>query len=188
MKKNFFLVMLAIASAVTFNSCTKKGENDPFLSLRSRKARVVGEWKMTDYKATDTDASGTTTVTSNGSTYTVTSPFGNMSGTISWEYAFDKDGTYTYSSVEDGNSESGKGMWNFTSGIGELKRKSQLTTYETSSTNAGGTSTWTGNYVDRAVDLLELRSKKMVWYYKVTSVNSSGQSSTYEETITWEPK
>lgn len=38
--KNITLLFLAI----TFFSGCKKGEEDPFLSLRSRKARVVGEW------------------------------------------------------------------------------------------------------------------------------------------------
>lgn len=187
MKKKVIIALVALSSAFVFNGC-KKGENDPFLSFRSRKARVAGEWKMVDFKSTDTDASGTTTVTSNGSTYTVSDGSGSLTGTISWEYTFEKDGNYNFTKVEDGVQETGKGVWNFTSGVGELKNKSQITLYETSYTNPAGTATWTGHYVDEAQDLLELRHKKMVWYYKTTSVSMSGQSSTYEQTITFEPK
>jgi hypothetical protein len=47
MKKNFvFVVLVLFGTILSFNSC-KKGENDPFLSLSSRKARLIGEWKLT---------------------------------------------------------------------------------------------------------------------------------------------
>lgn len=50
MKTNRILIALAVAAIVapSFQSC-KKGENDPFLSLRSRKARVAGEWDVTKH-------------------------------------------------------------------------------------------------------------------------------------------
>ena len=179
------LGMFIVTSA--FVGC-KKGEDDPFISLKSRKARVAGDWKMTDFKSTDTDASGVTTITSNGSTYTYTSPLGTLTGSLTQEATFEKDGTYKYSEVYDGVSASSEGFWNFTCGVGELKKKSQITLYDTKYTDPGGTSTWTGNYVDGAYDLKELRNKKMVWYYKVTEVDNSGQTSTYESTTTWEPK
>lgn len=179
------LVALTISS-VSFVGC-KKGEDDPFLSLSSRKARVAGEWKVTDYKSTDTDASGVTTVTSNGSTYTYTDGSGTFSGTWTREGTFEKDGTYSMTEVVDGVSSTSGGTWNFTSGVGELKNKSQITLYETSYTSGTSTGSWTGNYVDVAYDLKELRKKKMVWYYKVTSTSGSN-TSTFEETITFEPK
>lgn len=179
------LVAMTISS-VSFVGC-KKGEDDPFLSLSSRKARVAGEWKMTDYKSTDTDVTGVTTVTSNGATYTVNTPVGSFNGTWTREGTFEKDGTYTTTEVIDGDSETSKGTWNFTSGVGELKNKSQITLYETSLTSGSNTSSWTGNYVDVAYDLKELRKKKMVWYMKVTSTSGSS-TSTFEETITYEPK
>lgn len=64
------LAILVVASSIT--AC-KKGEDDPFLSLRSRDARLMGEWKLTAIAGkttatgseTDTDPSGTLTVTEN---------------------------------------------------------------------------------------------------------------------------
>lgn len=46
MKKNLFIILVLLGTVLSFNSC-KKGENDPFLSLSSRKARLTGEWKLT---------------------------------------------------------------------------------------------------------------------------------------------
>lgn len=48
-KKVIFALMAAALVAPTLESC-KKGENDPGLSLRSRKARVAGEWKVTSWE------------------------------------------------------------------------------------------------------------------------------------------
>lgn len=46
MKKiNLLTLMAAIVALTTLNSC-KQGENDPFLSLRSRDARIKGLWNL----------------------------------------------------------------------------------------------------------------------------------------------
>ncbi len=63
--KKFALVAIAgLFFAPAFQSC-KKGEEDPGLSLRSRKARLAGEWTLTDMTLTTTDES---TSTSSGGT------------------------------------------------------------------------------------------------------------------------
>ena len=55
--KNFSLRLLAIAILVSslapLNGC-RKGEEDPFLSLRSRKARIAGTWTATSYEEIST--------------------------------------------------------------------------------------------------------------------------------------
>jgi hypothetical protein len=50
MKKYLSIVLLigVVLGSLTFESC-KKGPNDPFLSLRSRKARMVGDWIISKY-------------------------------------------------------------------------------------------------------------------------------------------
>lgn len=79
--KNTFAVM-AIVGVTTVSSC-KKGENDPFLSLRSRKARVTGEWKLTKGTVTETDNSRGTT-NSEVTTYTETT---SSSGGFTSQYS-----------------------------------------------------------------------------------------------------
>jgi len=118
------LAAIVISTMVipVFNGC-KKGDGDPFLSLRSRKARVVGEWtieKMKDestnsYSDTYTGGSNTSsgsdkteitgsTVTISGSgTYTSTQPPNPPStstysytgqGSVTAKFTFEKDGTF----------------------------------------------------------------------------------------------
>ena len=45
--KIFLLSVVLIATAIFINSC-KKGEDDPWLSLRSRDNRVIGKWKLVE--------------------------------------------------------------------------------------------------------------------------------------------
>jgi hypothetical protein len=51
MKKftNVFLFAFAIISMAVFFDACKKGPEDPFLSFRSRKARMIGEWTASKY-------------------------------------------------------------------------------------------------------------------------------------------
>jgi hypothetical protein len=58
------LAILVVASSIT--AC-KKGEDDPGLSLSSRKARFAGEWKIDSFESSMTDVT-----TSNGSSTTTT--------------------------------------------------------------------------------------------------------------------
>lgn len=188
MKHKILFFLFVIASSITLNSCLKKGENDPAISLKSRKARVAGEWKVVSAKSVYTYNDATNpawnysgSYTMNGSTYTSVdtdaSGTTTTTGTQTIDYTFDKDGTYKSTSTEDGVVSTEAGTWNFTAGVGELKNKSQITLYGQSYTYPGGSSTYTGNYVDGAYDLKELRNKKMVWYYKSTSTTTTSSSS-----------
>ena len=46
--------LIILISFVGFMLSCKKGENDPFLSLATRKARLVGEWNISSIEATTT--------------------------------------------------------------------------------------------------------------------------------------
>ena len=56
MKKYLGIVLLisVVLGTLSLSSC-KKGPNDPFISLRSRKARMVGEWTIAKYSYERTD-------------------------------------------------------------------------------------------------------------------------------------
>jgi hypothetical protein len=151
--KNFGKIVLAAAVVLPalFTGC-KKGENDPFLSIHSRKARVAGEWKVTDGKGTDvqtgTNSFGSTTTTDNwtydGATWTNsrtvaftptsgsgTSGTTTTSTSITMSYTFDKDGTWKSTEVVtatngDMTTTNTSGTWNFTGGVGEIKNKEQI--------------------------------------------------------------
>lgn len=48
-RSTILLVLLAVVVLPLFTGCFGVGENDPFLSLRSRKARVTGDWNVSSY-------------------------------------------------------------------------------------------------------------------------------------------
>lgn len=73
MKNNCLILTTALISlaAITIPSC-KRGANDPFLSMRSRDARITGKWKLTgmNHKQVNTSISGSTvTITETTTTY-----------------------------------------------------------------------------------------------------------------------
>lgn len=45
--KRLIILSLALVTGLSISSC-KKGENDPALSLKSRNARITGEWALTN--------------------------------------------------------------------------------------------------------------------------------------------
>lgn len=135
---NKFYAYIYIISIFLFISSCKKGENDPSISLRTRKARLVGEWKVVKSEETrmekvyelDTYNQYTTvydTTLYDGTTSTqvawllevseeiqTLSPYTPATRTYSEIYEFNKDGSFTY--IKD-YSESfkieEKGTWTF---------------------------------------------------------------------------
>lgn len=195
MRTKISILIAAITGALFFDSCLKKAEDDPFISLRSRKSRVAGDWKVTSYKYTDSYTSlgdnYTAVFEMNGSTYTqtYTDPIGTTTdnGAMSWEWTFEKDGTYIATSTDDGDISTESGIWNFTCGTGDFKNKSQITYWGQKYSSSNGITSYTGNYVDIAYDLKELRDKKMVWNYEYMYSDSSSSGS-YKEEIVFEKK
>jgi hypothetical protein len=128
-----------LACAVTailflFNSC-RKGDDDPLLSLRSRKARVAGEWQLTSGFSESTafaDGSSASETYEYGSgSYSfhqsIISPGATISNSESGEYAlkisFDRDGNFSMEETKGKNRVLYTGIWNFTKGVGEYKNK-----------------------------------------------------------------
>jgi len=115
MKKIFSSVLVVmILSTVTITSC-KKGENDPFISLKSRTARLSGEWKLTSGTVKETVTSGSSTTTTTD-TYTdalrtEVEVAGSVTTTHIYNYTqemtFEKTGHYSSTTVETQTSFDG---------------------------------------------------------------------------------
>lgn len=106
MKFNKFIpaIIVLIAGTLVLPSC-KKGEDDPFLSLRSRKSRVAGTWEVKE-------------VVINGIKQT---PFGTVT------YVFEKDGTLEIKSKVGSLPETTNKMkWSFLSKSDDFKNKERL--------------------------------------------------------------
>ncbi|MGM0477974.1 MAG: hypothetical protein ACQERC_02040 [Bacteroidota bacterium] len=165
MKLNAIRLVLALFVGVLVLESCKKGENDPFLSLRSRDNRITGEWELTKY-----DSESTTTVSdgSNTVTTTTTTTFeddiwttmqdGNTSSiSYSRTLTMKKDGTYTMKETEDGEVSESGGRWSWLDDakkkrrvlldnegvfyIDQLKHKEMIFTNETNSSEQDGGTT-----------------------------------------------
>lgn len=195
------LTIMCVIILATFPGC-KKGEDDPFISLRSRKARVAGEWTVSQME-------GESSETFSGNTYNCTESFGGgmytktcLPGTPTtingtWTLNFEKDGSYS-SRLEFSDSASNivinfEGTWTFLSGVGDKKNKEQLAVTSTKTTtevsSQGGTPLsilWTGKERTYNVwDIKSLKSKEMLWYLKTAAINpNSSSEATYNITLT----
>ncbi|MFI5135935.1 MAG: hypothetical protein ACHQD9_08790, partial [Chitinophagales bacterium] len=53
--RSVILIVAGLLLVITYNSC-KKGPEDPFFSIWSRKHRVVGDWNVTSYQVDYADS------------------------------------------------------------------------------------------------------------------------------------
>lgn len=185
MKKVFTMALGLMLVAGATTSC-KKGENDPGLSLTSRKARVAGEWTVTSSQSTSTytdGASSTTTSTESmydGVSEITTTSSGGVSTKDTTNYTITltmgKDGSYTQVYTETGDDWSSTytstGHWAFVgkSKSAELKNKEAIILSETSGTSSAtfGGVTFTSSSTMSAFqdgDIMvidQLKSKEMI--------------------------
>lgn len=200
MKKTLLIALSGLMLTGAMTSC-KKGENDPFLSLKSRKARVAGEWTVTKSENYDKIVNGsvtqTNTATYDGTTETnveVTSSGGGSvsettTSTYTVKYVFEKDGTYTQTQSSAGGTTVVSGNWLF---LGknkdtELKNKEaiMLTILKTVVTPTGGdaeTTTETGYNTNMVLTIDQLKSKEMVVKYADSWVDGEDSGETTSTT------
>lgn len=176
-------------------SC-KKGDNDPSISLRTRKNRLTGTWNLESYEFSSNfgDIRAVTFDPETGLTYSAEDSSSYTHG-FSWEFSFEGDGLYTSKKKEDFPQDSiaenqayslnslEKGIWEFTGG-NESPSKSKLALFaeEVSSTRTDQGSnidiTVTSNTTDAFVyDIDRLTNTELWLKYEVI------QTSAFEEKI-----
>jgi len=125
--KNCLIYLLILFSIVPL-SC-QKGDNDPALSLRTRKNRLTGTWEIESYEfnASFGDIRSISYDPTLGLVYESADSL-SYSRTFSWEMVFDGDGLYSSIKNEDFPEDSingseaykltsiEKGIWEFTGG------------------------------------------------------------------------
>lgn len=181
----FFAIILAGFS--TLSSC-KKGENDPFLSLSSRKARISGEWKLNAGElsqiSTGTGFSFTFTETYTSSTYT--NPLG-ITTPYSETLTIDKNGTYEVTIMDDGDTYTIKGVWFFAGKVKDLdlKNKEAIVMVVQELSEPGYFETYNGLYGGDVMMIDQLKSKEIIFKGSTTYTDDSGDVtvSTYDRTF-----
>jgi len=103
------LLIIAVLALIT-TSC-RKGEDDPFLSFRSRKSRLTGEWVLKSGTVVKKSTSFEDVDTYNGSS--VYSSTDTIPYTEVWK--FNKDGSFEYKQSNTGNTVNNlwEGTWSF---------------------------------------------------------------------------
>lgn len=184
MKYIFFFII-----AISFYSC-KKGENDPFLSLRSRTNRLVGEWKVTMEEESRTiissigkstyqmnfDGAIKNIIATNESEGTTS----NFSFEYTQTYTFKKDGTFLIKTSYPLYDKISEGTWNFLKKNKTEKTKNKECIYLIVSKYSYTGTQPTGSVVSQepeqisigyVVNIDELTNKKIVLINDYTSNN-----------------
>ena len=174
-----WLLYVFVAAMILPVSC-KKGDNDPILSLRTRKNRLTGTWNVESYEFTSTfgDVRAIRYDLDDGLTYSLEDSSSYSRG-FTWELSFEGDGLYTSRKKEDFPLDSitedeayslnslEKGVWEFTGG-NESPSKSKLVLF---AEEISSTRTDQGSNIDR------LTNKELWLKYEVT------QTSAFEENV-----
>ncbi|MBI4645874.1 MAG: hypothetical protein HY738_04575 [Bacteroidia bacterium] len=196
MKKLIVITLCALMVIPVFNTC-KKGENDPLLSFRSRKKRLVGEWQLTEWDRTYTYGSSTTITNFNGSIKTVTYGSGDpVTSSYTETMTIEDDGTFTIATTEitggDTEQETIKGYWFFMDGNKEAEYKDkervsfQMTEY--SSSDGEDTDFYTSSGDAETLGIVrfsQLKKKEIIIETEITE-NNDGTNRTISETMTYE--
>jgi len=168
------------------SSC-KKGENDPFLSFRSRDGRITAVWKLVGIEGTtkNTSVSGSTTsITTTTQAYsggTLTTTTTSSSGTTSntskfdFEMTLEKDGHYasktnnynTSGTLTSAYEAEGNWVW-----LTDGKNKSSVTITDLSGSVASGT-----------FDVDQLKSKELK-LKKHQRIRQASGSNSFEQDAT----
>jgi hypothetical protein len=200
MRKTIFILLGITLTSIGFYGC-KKGKGDPFLSLHSRKARVVGEWTVSAGKGSSADIKVAGTMTTNqsstwsydGSTLTqttITTINGGSSSTATTtrksttKYTFVKDGTFKTEDTDNSTSpatvQTTEGVWNFTGKVGDYKGRSQIFLKITKITSGGTVTNYDGTDAPSVLyDIYELKNKEMI--FKTSDKKASGSNSYTDE-------
>jgi hypothetical protein len=190
MKIRLSLLLLVFTSAFFLSNC-KKGEEDPRISFRTRKARLTGEWPMKSGKASITFLSSTEppfnqNLAFDGSKVELnqteaSGPAIIYTGSYSLVLTIKKDGTFSFRENFAGDVLEANGQWNFEYGSGETKNKEEVT-FTIESVTKGGT---TGHVFNEqrtifSYKLIQLRNKdlKMESLIK-TYIHANGDKTSY---------
>lgn len=202
MKNTVVLLLSALVIAVSFSGC-KKGENDPLLSLRSRKSRLEGNWVIVKEEVSETNISGSTTeaiqsvydgemkVTT--TTTTVGALATTVIDTVKYTFNFDikKDGNYKMIAANENKIDivTTEGTWLFLgkSKLNDLKNKEAIlltTSKQVVSSNPVANSVNYENLNGLTIVIDELKNKEMMTIVEENSSNEDGLTSSKKLTKT----
>lgn len=120
--------LLLLTLVFLFSEC-KKGEEDPSISLRTRKNRLTGEWRLLKGSASYTTDGHNNSYTFDGSNFVlyVTQSAYYYYGKYTLNLTIKRDGSFTFNENLSPVILEASGVWNFNTGVGESKKKEEVT-------------------------------------------------------------
>jgi hypothetical protein len=120
--KIYLYLIFAIFLLTVFPNC-KKGDNDPFLSFRSRDSRITGKWKVVNYEYVEINGNDSYSLILNGSTITQTVNGNITSYPFSSNLEILENGTYKSSSNINGEISNTINTWHW---FDDTRKKTRL--------------------------------------------------------------
>ena len=197
MKKNLlkFAVILFV-SIIVFSGC-KKGEDDPFISFRSRTARLAGNWKLSSMEVTIAEGAGGSSNSNhfsyNGTTMTISENSNGYNSTYSEPFSLNwiinKDGTYNLTSVTNSSVYTESGNWSWLNKNKHIDRsnKEAIILSVINSAGVNGNTNYSGktNFNGEAMLIKRLANKELVVIYDYAGTDSDGYSHSETGTATY---
>jgi hypothetical protein len=203
MRKMKSIIAIATIGLVTLSTSCKKGENDP-MTMKSRTARLAGEWELSTITSTQTsyDAStGDSTVTvisfdgTNHIEVVTYYPSGGSSvlvsddtNTYSAKITFDKEGAVEYEQVWNSNAWTSEGYWYWAKGskVADLKNKETVVLTFTE-INYGQVDTYGGTAqpIDGTFQLDRLAKDEMIIIENTKDTYSNGDIESFNSSQTY---
>lgn len=101
MKSKIFIFACAITLGSIYLAACRRGEQDPFISLRSRDARLTGKWKLASIEGTEVHPEYTIFTTFNGSNLSIIKNNDTISKSYRESFEIFKDGRYDLTILDD---------------------------------------------------------------------------------------
>ena len=134
MRSKILNLLILVSVLFSLSACLKKGKDDPLISLRTRKARIVGKWKLVSGVKTITSFpsfKSTTEYTNKKYTQSYSGSAQIDSGDVIYTIEFEKNGNVKeYRQLEYSDRHGIVGTWNFTGGIGDKKNKEEIVLHD----------------------------------------------------------
>ncbi len=199
MKQKNLIILTIILLFSVLNSC-KKGEDDPFFSLLSRKQRLAGKWTL---KSADYTQTKKTPIDMypyvyhyiyDGSKYAKATIYNGTTKSITeYNYSekmeFKKNGTFTKNYTNDGDNFTEEGIWTWIRKNKEigLKNKEAILLTLTKVIEADGTVTYSGvsNYPNDMMIFKKLTNKEFVIHFDYSYPNEYGKIASFIGTMTY---
>lgn len=205
MKALKYIAIASLAITAGLSTSCKKGENDPFLSLSTRKARLTGEFTVSSSYSKSTYTSGGVTSTSindyNGSTNTYTYSSGGFSSSSlenkTIDFVINRDGSFTRTTINTTDEEKTveTGIWTFAGKdkTSDYKNKevvvfyTQKTEFTDLSDNSVVTEETTSVNFGETYVIDQLKGKEIIFKASESSTGTSSSNS-YESNMTLSKK